>query len=35
LQHEVEYLQEFIPLEAEEQEEDPEKIKGMSDVEDN
>jgi peptidoglycan hydrolase CwlO-like protein len=34
LQHQVEHLQELIPLEPEEQEEDPEEIEGMSDVDD-
>jgi hypothetical protein len=37
LQHEVEHLQELIPLEPEQSEdleEDPEEIEGMSDVED-
>jgi peptidoglycan hydrolase CwlO-like protein len=34
LQHEVEHLQELIPQELEEPEEDPEEIEGMSAVED-
>jgi chromosome segregation ATPase len=34
LQHQVEHLQELIPPESEEPEEDPEEIEGMSDVDD-
>jgi hypothetical protein len=34
LQHQVEHLQEWIPPELEEPEEDPEEIEGMSDVDD-
>jgi DNA-binding transcriptional MerR regulator len=34
LQHQVEHLQELIPPELEEPEEDPEEIEGMSDVDD-
>jgi chromosome segregation ATPase len=34
LQHQVEHLQELIPMEPEEPEEDPEEIEGMSDVDD-
>jgi predicted nucleic acid-binding Zn-ribbon protein len=34
LQHQVEHLQELIPLEPEEPEEDPEEIDGISDVDD-
>jgi chromosome segregation ATPase len=34
LQHQVEHLQELIPEELEESEEDPEEIEGMSDVDD-
>jgi predicted component of type VI protein secretion system len=34
LQHQVEHLQELIPPEPEKPEEDPEEIKGMSDVDD-
>jgi chromosome segregation ATPase len=34
LQHQVEHLQELMPPELEEPEEDPEEIKGMSDVDD-
>jgi hypothetical protein len=34
LQHQVEHLQELIPPEPEELEEDPEEIEGMSDVDD-
>jgi hypothetical protein len=34
LQHQVEHLQESIPLEPEEPEKDPKEIKGMSDVDD-
>jgi hypothetical protein len=34
LQHEVEHLQELIPPEPKEPEEDPEEIEGMSSVED-
>jgi hypothetical protein len=34
LQHQVEHLQELIPEEPEKSEEDPEEIKGMSDVDD-
>jgi chromosome segregation ATPase len=34
LQHQVEHLQELIPPEHEEPEEDPEEIEGMSDVDD-
>jgi chromosome segregation ATPase len=34
LQHQVEHLQELIPNEPEESEEDPEEIEGMSDVDD-
>jgi hypothetical protein len=35
LQHEVEHLQELIPYEPEELEEDPGEIEGISGVEDN
>jgi hypothetical protein len=35
LQDAVEHLQELLPQELEEPEEDPEEIEGMSDVEDN
>jgi hypothetical protein len=34
LQHEVEHLQELIPPEPEEPEEDPKEIEGMSGVDD-
>jgi chromosome segregation ATPase len=34
LQHQVEHLQELIPSEPEEPEEDPKEIEGMSDVDD-
>jgi chromosome segregation ATPase len=34
LQHQVEHLQELIPMEPEEPEEDPEEIEGVSDVDD-
>jgi hypothetical protein len=34
LQHQMEHLQELIPMEPEEFEEDPEEIEGMSDVDD-